>query len=723
MATSAPGFSSTHPPLGTLIDSGAFELVEVLGVGGYGVVYRAVDARTPYPQSYAVKCLLHSPPQSHSRRNHHIREIALHQIASGHQGVVTLHKVVQDYDYTYIIMDYASDHDLFTQILNNRRYLGDDIFVKHIFLQLLDAVEYIHSLGIYHRDLKPENILCFDGGYRIAITDFGLATTDKTSSEFKTGSVYHMSPECQGGEFAPTGIYSPRFNDIWSLGIILLNLTTGRNPWKSATTADPTFQAYLQDPLNFLPSVLPISPAVNDILVRVLDVDWRRRLTLRQLRRAIENLDTFYADGVVFEGSLARCPWEVGVDLDFADEHSGKGDLTRRTVSAGESIDLKSHWSDNTEESDIVFTETTLTQEVLHNGPWSSMVETRDPDRRTWLAEMLGLSKFREGLSYDESNPPITYSPTSPYLSDGSSLPPTPDSKSSLFSSLGEKPRPTLRHKLTIDTALVSKPRYYDPSDLTHLDEIYTISSSGSSTMHTAVETISYPSSFVMASSRESDVLQSPESIDLSSIVIPDLQDLGPNPPWNLSKAEPALATVADVTFTSRYPSTRSIDLAIHDSKAPPDFGLSGFCMDEGSDGGGGRVAEEPYVHGAPQEEWGVRKGRRMTSPDDRSFNPFARMGSGSSSPVPSHPQKSHGRRPSEPLVSARLSHREDEGKNGWQRQLDSHLRPLDRLDSFFAMSQSTSPKFPPAALQQARRGHEGYRRSSKPWFFIKLFT
>lgn len=193
MAATAPVVSSAHPPLGTLIDGGAFELVEVLGVGGYGVVYRAVDARTPYPQSYAVKCLLQSTP-SQSRKSHHIREIALHQIASGHQGVVTLHKVVQDYDYTYIIMDYAPDHDLFTQILNNRRYLGDDIIIKHIFLQLLDAVEYIHSLGIYHRDLKPENILCFDNGYRVAVTDFGLATTEKTSSEFKTGSVYHMSP-------------------------------------------------------------------------------------------------------------------------------------------------------------------------------------------------------------------------------------------------------------------------------------------------------------------------------------------------------------------------------------------------------------------------------------------------------------------------------------------------------------------------------------------------
>lgn len=185
--------SPIHPPVGTLIDGGSLELVEVLGVGGYGVVYRAVDPRFP-SKSYAVKCLVASGQHTTRQRQTHIREIALHQLASAHPGVVTLHRVVDQGNHTYIVMDYAPDHDLFTQILHSCRYLGDDALIKDVFLQLLDAVEYCHSLGIYHRDLKPENILCFDDGLRVAITDFGLATTDKVSDEFRTGSVYHMSP-------------------------------------------------------------------------------------------------------------------------------------------------------------------------------------------------------------------------------------------------------------------------------------------------------------------------------------------------------------------------------------------------------------------------------------------------------------------------------------------------------------------------------------------------
>ncbi|KAH9478444.1 Negative regulator of sexual conjugation and meiosis [Psilocybe cubensis] len=307
---------ASHPPLGTLIDGNALQLVEVLGVGGYGVVYRAVETFPSRGRSFAVKCLASTHSHSVLRRQVHIREITLHRIASVHPGVVTLHRIVEDHDHMFIIMEYAPDDDLFTQILHKSRYLGNNALIKHVFLQLIDGVQHCHSLGIFHRDLKPENILCFDGGYRVAITDFGLATTDKMSKEFRTGSVYHMSPaECQAGDPETSPAYSPMHNDIWSLGIILLNLVTGRNPWRSAMADDPTYQAYRQDPLQFLMSVLPISEELNDILVQTLDVDWRGRLSLSELRQSIQNVTSFYSDKVIFEGSLARCPWEAGMDL------------------------------------------------------------------------------------------------------------------------------------------------------------------------------------------------------------------------------------------------------------------------------------------------------------------------------------------------------------------------------------------------------------------------
>ena len=179
--------------IGKLVNS-RYRIQSVIGMGGMAIVYRAVDTFAPNT-SYAVKCLPHSNKRSAARqRQLHIREITLHQLASGHPNVVTLHRVVEDYQYTFIVMDFCPDGDLFTQILHKRRYLGNNALIKEVFLQLLDAVEYCHSLNIYHRDLKPENILCFEDGLRLAITDFGLATTDRVSNEFRTGSVYHMSP-------------------------------------------------------------------------------------------------------------------------------------------------------------------------------------------------------------------------------------------------------------------------------------------------------------------------------------------------------------------------------------------------------------------------------------------------------------------------------------------------------------------------------------------------
>lgn len=62
-------------------------------------------------------------------------------------------------------------------------------------------------------------------------------------------------------------------------------------------------------------SVLPISEELNDILVQILEIDWTARISLIDLRAAVEGVSTFYADHVIFEGSLARCPWEDGVDL------------------------------------------------------------------------------------------------------------------------------------------------------------------------------------------------------------------------------------------------------------------------------------------------------------------------------------------------------------------------------------------------------------------------
>ncbi|WVW79252.1 hypothetical protein I302_101219 [Kwoniella bestiolae CBS 10118] len=277
--------------VGHRIDNGRLEFLSTLGVGAYGVVYLAVDLHAPRPVYLAVKCLLRAGLDSR-QRHFQRREIALHQLASRHPNVVTLHKVIEEGEFIFVIMDFCDEGDLFGMITEKQRYLGNDYLIKKIFLQIIDAVDYCHRMGIFHRDLKPENILCTQNGERICIADFGLATSERHSTDFGCGSTFYLSPECQGGLFERLESYSTETNDIWSLGVILVNLTCGRNPWRQACPNDETFRAYVHNP-DFLRTILPISRATNRILKGLFALEPRDRTPLKVLREQILRVETF----------------------------------------------------------------------------------------------------------------------------------------------------------------------------------------------------------------------------------------------------------------------------------------------------------------------------------------------------------------------------------------------------------------------------------------------
>ncbi|KAI8888125.1 Pkinase-domain-containing protein [Backusella circina FSU 941] len=168
----------------TMIDNQTIQLVSVLGVGGNGVVYLGQNIFTG--QLFAVKLLIHLRSA--------YKEVNIHAYLSGHPNIVRFEKVVQENNRTYMIVEYAPGGDLFAAITQSGRgIVGNNDAIRHIFLQIIDAIEYCHQNGVAHCDLKPENIL-LSHNWQVKLADFGLASTKKISTEFGCGSEYYFSP-------------------------------------------------------------------------------------------------------------------------------------------------------------------------------------------------------------------------------------------------------------------------------------------------------------------------------------------------------------------------------------------------------------------------------------------------------------------------------------------------------------------------------------------------
>ncbi|KAJ5481676.1 hypothetical protein N7475_000488 [Penicillium sp. IBT 31633x] len=299
-----------------LILANRLELINVLGVGAYGVVYTAQDIHTNH--RFAVKVLNKTGLDARQLKFQQ-REISLHHMASQHPNVVSLVRIMESVDCTYVVMEFCPEGDLFSNITDKGHFVGNDFLAKNVFLQILDAVQYCHSIGIYHRDLKPENVLVTDQGMTVKLADFGLATRDYYTSDFGCGSTFYMSPgkispllflsivgkigltscflECHSNARS-SSYYMSAANDVWSLGVILVNLTCGRNPWKRASIEDSTFQAYLKDPF-FLKTILPLSTPMISILSRVFELDPSKRITIPELRQLILECPQFTENPMV----------------------------------------------------------------------------------------------------------------------------------------------------------------------------------------------------------------------------------------------------------------------------------------------------------------------------------------------------------------------------------------------------------------------------------------
>ncbi|KAG5952934.1 hypothetical protein E4U53_007492 [Claviceps sorghi] len=275
--------------IGGVVLNGRYRTISPLNHGSFGMVFMAQDLMTD--QTVAIKCMTKKSVSNDNLYelavDENSEEFTLHSSLGSHKHIVNLLGSFETDAHFYLVMEFCSQGDLYEAIRNGHGPLQTE-HVRQFMLQLVDAVSYIHSKGVYHRDIKPENIfLTQDGAMKLG--DFGLATKDKWSYETTVGSDRYMAPE----QFDSAGAgYSPAEADIWAIGICLLNILFSRNPFTTPTEADPLFLDFSRDKQSLFDVFPSMSQDTYEVIVECMNLDPRRR-SLVGARQALLRVVSF----------------------------------------------------------------------------------------------------------------------------------------------------------------------------------------------------------------------------------------------------------------------------------------------------------------------------------------------------------------------------------------------------------------------------------------------
>lgn len=218
--------------LGKVLD-GRYEIVSVVGIGGMAVVYQAYDLEKK--RDVAVKVLRDDVSvDADSRRQFRKEYEAVEKLS--HPNIRAVYDVVSSGDTEYIVMEYVDGINL-KQYMKGKGVLSWQE-VLHFSTQIARALSHAHSRGIIHMDIKPQNIMLPKDG-TVKIADFGIAQMDEADpndAEEALGSIHYISPEQARG-----GTVDAR-SDIYSLGVVMYEMLTGRLPFDGKTVEEVAVQ-------------------------------------------------------------------------------------------------------------------------------------------------------------------------------------------------------------------------------------------------------------------------------------------------------------------------------------------------------------------------------------------------------------------------------------------------------------------------------------------------
>ncbi len=242
-----------------------YEIISQLGGGGMALVYKAAD--NLLHRLVTVK-MLRPEYTSDEEFVARFRKEAQAVAKLSHPNIVSVYDVGQEGETHYIVMEYVEGRNL-KQIIKEQVKLPVTQ-AADIARQICEGLQHAHENGIIHRDIKPHNILVTDAG-RVKVTDFGIAqmmsSVTVTNSETIVGSVHYFSPEqAKGGTMGAK-------SDIYSVGVVLYEMVTGRVPFEGETPIAVALKHIKDEPVP--PGRLnpQVSPELERIILRAMEKD------------------------------------------------------------------------------------------------------------------------------------------------------------------------------------------------------------------------------------------------------------------------------------------------------------------------------------------------------------------------------------------------------------------------------------------------------------------
>ena len=278
--------------IGKFLDD-RYEILDVLGTGGMAVVYKAKCHRLN--RMVAIKILKPELAQDEEIRNRfHDESQAVAKL--NHPNIVNVFDVNQSDGVEYIVMELIEGITL-KQYMRKRGSSLNWREALHFMSQILQALRHAHSRGIIHRDIKPQNIMVLRDG-SVKVTDFGiacLASASQTLTQEALGSVHYISPEQARGDRTDAR------SDIYSAGVVLYEMLTGRLPFEGESAVSVAIQHL---------SSVPLAP-------REIDPDIPEALELICMKAMCANLEKRYPSADAMLEDLEKFRKNNSVDLGY----------------------------------------------------------------------------------------------------------------------------------------------------------------------------------------------------------------------------------------------------------------------------------------------------------------------------------------------------------------------------------------------------------------------